>query len=155
MERIIVIWFLFFGLIGYKGSLAQVNISSFEEVDSLMLIQERPVLIFLHTSWCRYCEAMEAETFQNKAVQEKLNNDYYFISFDPELKNDIVFHGQVYNYIPSGLKQGVNEIAPALNGGFHNLSYPLIAILNPQYEVIYKCNSYLSASEMLRLLNAL
>lgn len=61
---------------------AQLIIRTFEEVDTLSV--KKPVIIFLHTDWCKYCRVMEETTFKNKEVIEKLNSDYYFVSFDAE-----------------------------------------------------------------------
>ncbi len=125
---------------------------SFEKVDSLMQIEKRPIIIFLHTDWCRYCKMMEKTTLNTAEVKHILENDFYFIKFNPEVKQDITFNGNTFKYIPSGQNTGMNELASQIGVVEGKISYPTICVLNSKYEIVFQMNSYQSYEEFLVIL---
>ena len=134
---------------------AQLNSYTFEQVDSLSVSVPKPIVVFLHTEWCKYCNAMENTTFKNKEVISRLNSNYYFVSFDAESKESVKFKNRIFSYKPSGRKTGVHELAEAL-GNYHNkLSYPTTVVLNFNKEIIFQYPSMLRSKGFLRLLNAI
>lgn len=86
---------------------AQPITYAFGQVDSLMKEEERPLVVFIHTDWRRYCNAMKNTTFQDEAVIELLNENFYFLSLDGEEKRDITFMNYTFSFQPSGNGSGV------------------------------------------------
>lgn len=116
---------------------------SFSQLDSLMTLEQRPVAVFLHAEWCKYCKNMEQTTFQNESVIHLLNEKYYFISFDGEQKEKVVFNKHRFDYIPNGRNSGTHQLAAALGTVDGILAYPALVILNPKYEIIFQYNGFL------------
>ena len=57
-----VLFFLGYGLL--PGiTFGQLKIVPFEEIATLQQLEPRPMVIFIHTDWCRYCQGMKNTTF--------------------------------------------------------------------------------------------
>ncbi len=126
----------------------------FSELDSLMSKEQRPLAVFLHTDWCRYCKHMEQTTLQNQQVIELLNKQYYFISFNGEQKEKVTFQNHLFQYRPTGRKTGTHELASALGTVKGVLTYPVLIILNPEYEVVFQHNSFIKAQTLAAILRS-
>ncbi len=123
-------------------SFAQLAQVKFEQLDSLQKIEKRPVLVFLHTSWCKYCGTMKNTSFKNNEVIKLLNQKFYFVSLDIEEKKDILFRNHTFRYKPTGTNTGVNELAEQLGTINGQLAYPSICFLNADFEIIYQQEGY-------------
>ncbi|MEJ7766662.1 MAG: thioredoxin family protein [Chitinophagaceae bacterium] len=126
-------------------SWAQIKQVKFEQLDSLQKAEERPVVVFLHTSWCKYCSLMKNTTLKNKEVEKLLNQKFYFISLDIEEKSDISFRKHTFKYKPTGTTTGVHELAEQLGTVKGKLAYPGICFLNADSEIIYQREGFLSS----------
>ncbi|MFT4760182.1 MAG: thioredoxin-related protein [Paraglaciecola sp.] len=124
----------------------------FAELDSLMQQEQRPLAIFLHAPWCKFCKNMKQTTLQNKAVISILNENYYFISFDGEQKEPVFFQNHLFKYQPKGRTTGTHELANALGSLNGILAYPTFVILNSDYEIVFQHNAFLNSQEMEKLL---
>lgn len=138
-----------------KFSFGQIKQMKFEQLDSLQKAEERPVLVFLHTSWCKYCSTMKNTTFENSEVIQLLNQSFYFVSLDIEDKKDIFFRRHAFKYKPTGSNTGVHELAVQLGTINGALAYPGICFLNRDYEIVHQQGGYLPAKELLYLLKQL
>lgn len=133
-------------------SFAQLKVYNFEQVDSLQKQEKKSVVIFFHTDWCRYCKMMETSTFKSDSIIDKLNNHFYFISFNPEEKTTVTFAGHKFSYQPT---KGVNEIAEHLATIDGKISYPTIAVLNSAYEIVFQQNQFISSTTLNHILSQL
>lgn len=134
---------------------AQLKTWQFEDIDSLQKSEQRPVIVFIHTTWCRYCAAMKKTTFKDKTIIDELNQKSYLVFLDAESKKDIVFNKHVFKYKPTGNNTGSNELADHLAMIHGQVAYPTICILNAKNEIIYQLSNYLSPSDFKLILNAL
>ncbi|TKB99027.1 thioredoxin family protein [Pedobacter cryophilus] len=134
---------------------AQIKTIKFEQNDSLQSIKNKPLVIFIHTDWCQYCQSMENTTFKNKEIIKLLNEKFYFISLNAEEEKNIWFNQRNFNYQPTGYKTGINELAKELATHNGQLSYPAICFLNSKNEIIYQHHGFLSAPQFLKLLHAI
>lgn len=120
----------------------------FEQVDSLLRTEARPLVIFIHTDWCRYCRQMDRTTFRDKMVVNKLNEEFYFLRLNGEEKGEINFRGHRFGHRPTGLNTGTHTLAEALGSIDGQLTYPTLCVLNPDYEIIFQYGGFLSAAAM-------
>jgi thioredoxin-related protein len=149
---------LFLSLVGLfltYLSYGQIREVSFEQLDSLQKKERRTVVVFLHTSWCKYCGTMKNTTFQNSEVIQLLNQNFYFISLDIEEKRDIFFRKNIFRYKPTGNKTGVHELAEQLGTINGALAYPGISFLNADYEIIHQQEGFVSSKALLFMLKKL
>jgi len=121
---------------------------AFSERDSLMAVESRPTVIFLHAEWCKFCKNMEQTTLKNEHVIQLLNEEFYFVSFDGEQRESIAFNGHNFAFRPNGRSSGTHELAAALGNIDGTLTYPTLVILNPGNEIVFQFGSFLSARQM-------
>ncbi|MDN3675485.1 thioredoxin family protein [Flavobacterium branchiarum] len=152
MKSLLII-LLFLGLT--STGFCQLKSIPFEAIDSLQQIQKRKVIIFIHTDWCKYCQAMKNSTFKNKKIIEQLNNQFYFVDFHAEEKRTIRFNNKTFNYTTTGNKTGVNELAIQLGTVNNQLTYPIICILNSKNEILFQDTNYHNAKDFEIILNKL
>ena len=138
-----------------QSSFGQVRQVRFEQLDSLQKTERRPVVVFLHTSWCKYCTTMKNTTLVNKEVQELLDQNFYFVSLNVEEKGAIFFRGHTFKYKPTGTTTGVHELAEQLGTVNGTLAYPGTCFLNADYEIIYQREGYIQQKEFLEILGKL
>lgn len=128
---------------------------TFQQLDSLQQKEPKPVLVFIHTSWCRYCEAMELATFQNGEVQELLEKNFYLVELNAEEKQDIQLQGHTFRYRPTGAGAGQHELALELGMIEGKVSFPTLCFLNADYEIIYQHPGFLTAKQLIEILKVL
>lgn len=155
MKRLILP-LLLLGLV-MVGCMTQKNVSpptlslqmhQFEDLDSLMAVDSKPVAVFLHAPWCTFCKNMEQTTFANQEIIQQLNKQFYFISFDGESKDEVAFRGKTFVYKPRGRGTGTHELATALGSKDGTLAYPSFVVLNSGYEIVFQHNAFLRAMDM-------
>jgi len=141
---------LFFILIANQN-FAQLKTHTFEEAEQRSIEDPKPFVIFIHTSWCKYCKMMENSTFKNEEVIRQLNDKFYFISFDAETKSDISFNNHIFKFRPKGTNSGIHELAESLS----NQTYPTITILNPDHSIELQLQSFVNAENLFEILGQL
>lgn len=128
---------------------SQLNVYPFEEAEKLQQTGKKNMVIFIHTDWCNYCNAMKETTLKNKKLAELLNNDFYFFTLNAEDKNDINFNTNLYHYTPNGLQTGVHELVEKLaSQSSKKLSYPSLFILSPANEILFYQDGYMNSKEL-------
>lgn len=150
MKKIIFVLLVFFWMI--PSGFAQLKMYSFEEVEKLAIENPKPTFVFIHTSWCKYCKLMENTTFKNPEIIKLLNEIFYFVSLDAEIKKPITYNSHTFKYKPKGQNTGVHELAEALGSIEGVVSYPSITILNINQTIIYQQSSYIDSKTIQILL---
>lgn len=136
-------------------SYAQLNTYQFEQLDSLQERDQRPVAVFIHTDWCKYCKAMQNTSFKNKKVVELLNKHFYLVDLDAEEKKSILFHGHTFHYKPTGNDTGAHELAEQLGTIDGKISFPSLCFLNAKNEIIYQHSGFMDAEALQKILQQL
>lgn len=152
MNKYIVILLIATSTFLPQPAFSQMQTVQFEQLDSLQIIEKRPVVVFLHTSWCKYCGTMKNTTLKNKEVERMLYQKFYFVSLDIEEKAAITFRGCTFRYKPNGPNTGVHELAEQLGTINGQLAYPGICLLSADFEIIHQQEGYLPAKDFLNLL---
>jgi len=134
-------------------SFTQIANVQFEQLDSLQMLEKKPVVVFFHTSWCKYCDIMKNTTLKNVEVIKLLQQNFYFVNFDIETKDDIFFREHFFKYRPTGIRTGVHDLAKELGTINGEIAYPGICILNNKNEIVFQHEGYLSANAFLSILD--
>lgn len=150
MKKKLFILLIFFWAI--PSGFAQLKTYSFKEAEQLALKNPKPFVIFIHTSWCKFCKMMENSTFKNAHITAKLNDSFYFIALDAEDKKDITFNHHNFEYKPTGANTGIHELTTALATINNQVIYPTLTILGPDYSILFQQASYLKAQDLLMVL---
>lgn len=153
MKKIVFITVIFF--LAIPSGFAQLKMNTFEEAEQFAKENPKPIVIFTHTNWCKYCKIMENTTFKNAIIIKKLNDNFYFVPFDAETKRDIKFNDHVYKFKPTGTNTGIHELATALVTIDKLVVYPSLTILNSDNSILFRQHSYLSAKALSLILDKL
>jgi thioredoxin-related protein len=153
MRKKLLLLLLLFGVI--PSGFAQLNLISFEQIDSLQNIEKRKVIIFIHTDWCQFCHAMKNTTFKNESIIKDLNNTFYFIDFNAEEKRTILFNKATFKFKSTGNTSGIHELALQLGTVNKQLNYPALCVLNSKNEIIFQDNNYIKPKEFKIILEKL
>lgn len=148
MKKFLILCFI----LSANQNFAQLKTHTFEEAEKFSIEHPKPFVVFIHTSWCKYCKMMQNSTFKNQEVIKQLNEKFYFILFDAETKNNITFNNHIFKFNPKGNNSGIHELAEALAEEEGSIAYPTITILNPNHSIEFQFQSFLSAENLLKLL---
>ena len=77
-----------------KASLTAANTSSinwkpYTQGLEIAKAQNKPVFLYFHADWCKYCKKLKTTTFADKAVFNYLNDNFISITIDTEKERDI------------------------------------------------------------------
>lgn len=112
---------------------------SWEQATALHKKNPKKIVVDIYTDWCGWCKRMDQNTFGDPVIAQYVNEHYYAIKFNAEQRDDILFRGKTYKFVPSG-KRGYHELAAAITNG--RLSYPNTVFLNEGLEVIQAIPGY-------------
>src|ERR671921_2845222 len=62
-----------------------------QEAQAAAKKQNKPILIDLYTDWCGWCKVMDKQTYANKNVAAYINEKFYPVKLNAEMKQAIVF----------------------------------------------------------------
>ena len=147
--------FLILGILLPLTGFSQIISQSFKQLDGLQKTQSRFVVVFIHTDWCKYCQAMKNTTFKDNEIAALLNQNFWFVDLNAEEKSDITFNGQTYKFRPTGNNTGIHELVERFTMPDGNSSYPILCILNTNYEIIFQQNQFLSVNDLRLILKNL
>lgn len=150
MKKAVYILLIFFLVI--PTGFAQLKTYTFEEAEKLSQQNPKPIVVFIHTSWCKYCRIMENSTFKNQEIISVLNDNFYFIALDAESKSVIRFNNHSFQFKPKGQNTGTHELATALAEIDSQVIYPAITILQTDYSIVFQKHSFLGAKDLLAVL---
>ncbi|PJJ10041.1 uncharacterized protein DUF255 [Flavobacterium sp. 1] len=150
MKKWLYILLIFFWAI--PSGFAQLKTYTFEQAEKSSKENPKPFVVFIHTSWCNYCKMMENSTFKNSEIIALLNDNFYFISFDAESKEDIHINNHTYQFKPNGQNTGIHELATALATINSQVVYPTVTILQTDFSIVFQKGSFLSGKELIAIL---
>lgn len=129
---------------------AEIKWMTWKQVQEAQLKQPRKVFVDAYTDWCGWCKRMDASTFSNPEIIKYVNEHFYAVKFDAETKENILFKGKEYKFVPSGYR-GYNELAAQLLNG--QLSYPTSVYLDEKLDVIFPVPGYQDAKTFEGVIN--
>lgn len=112
--------------------------------------QPRKIMIDVYTDWCGWCKKMDKETFSHPVVADYLNTHYYPVKFNAESYDSIVFEGHTFINERKGARS-THQFAIALLQG--QLSYPSVAYLTENFQLIAAVPGFYTADKLEPLLN--
>jgi thioredoxin-related protein len=115
------------------------------EVQELVKKQPRKIVIDMYTDWCGWCKKMDKETFDNPAIRQYLNNNFYAVKFNAETKDTILFNGKKYVNNSTG-NRPPHELAVELLGG--RMSYPTLVYLDENLKPLSTVPGYMTPAEI-------
>lgn len=139
-------------LLSFLSCFSQPKSYAFEEVTTLQKKEARPIVIFMNTEWCSYCHLMKNKTLQSESNIKLLDTFFYFIDFNPEIEQSILWNNTVYPFVPKGIQSGTNALAVELGTINGQLSYPILVVLDRDYKIVFRYSGYLNSKEFQHIL---
>lgn len=127
-----------------ETSLVWHTIDQIEKLQAKNPEQSKKVIVDVYTNWCRWCKVMDEKTFTDAALIKYLNDNYYMVKFNAEIKEELTFKGKKYAYKGNGRK-GFNSLAAELTQG--KLSYPSFVILDEQLNTLQVTRGFKNAQQ--------
>jgi len=128
----------------------KVNWVSIEEAEKMNREKPKKIMVDVYTDWCGWCKKMDKETFGNPVIAGFINKHYYAVKLNAEGKDEIIFNGTTYKFIAQGAR-GYHELAAGLLNG--KMSYPSIAYLNEELQLLGAVPGYMTPTSIEPLLN--
>ena len=118
---------------------------SFTEAVEANLKNPRPLFIDVYTDWCSWCKKMDNSTFTDARIVKYMNETYYPVKFDAEMKEDIVFQGTTFVNPSPENSRSTHQVAQALLKG--KMSYPSYVFMNEKLEWLTVVPGYMDADK--------
>ncbi len=122
---------------------------SFEQAMEKSKSEKRKIFIDVYTDWCGWCKVMDKNTFSEANVAKILNEEFYPVKFNAEQRENIIFNGTTFKFVPSG-NNGYHELAAALLN--NKLSYPTVVFLDEEFRMIQPLPGYQKPEEFHRII---
>lgn len=120
---------------------SQINWMTWEEAMTQSREDKRKILLDIYTEWCKFCKHMEKTTFQQPDIAAYINANFYPVKLDAELKKELEYKDETYNFVKNG-KMGYHELAAELLRG--RLSFPALVFLDEELNIIQSFVGYKS-----------
>jgi thioredoxin-related protein len=132
---------------GSRSRKGQVHFISPGQLEASMRKDPKPILVYYHTDWCKYCTVMDKGTFENRKVADSINKYYYAVKFNPETKDSFTFFGRVYKYIEAEKYHEFKYVFDSI------YAYPSVTFLDKRMELLETSVGYYKPKEFLTFVN--
>ena len=145
MKAITLTLFLLFSI----GGFSQAKIEWLSWNEAVKLHKENPKKIFIdvYTDWCGWCKKMDASTFVDPAVANAMNEFFYAVKLDAEMKDSIQFNNHLFINPNPDTKRSVHTLARSLLD--NQMSYPSFVLLDENFNRQYIIKGYQKVPSML------
>ena len=129
------------------GSFAQNGVKWMSWNEAVAANSKEPKMIFVdtYTDWCGWCKKMDASTFSHPVIADYMNEHYYAVKMDAEMKDTIVFNGYTFVNPNPQTRRSTHQLAASLLD--NKLSYPSFVFLNPNFERMQILPGYKTAQQ--------
>lgn len=101
-----------------------------QEAEQLVKKDPKPVLIDIYADWCGWCKKLDKTTFQHPDIAKYVNENFYAVKLDAEMREPVTVAGREYKYITDG-RRGTHELALSLANG--QMSLPTMVVLSSKF----------------------
>ena len=124
---------------------------SFEQLETALQQESKPVLLFFYADWCAYCKKMERYAFKNKKVVKQLNREFYVVRMNAETTEPITFEGTTFYNNEVEIKRNPTHQLAKLLASRKNKPFtlPAIVLLDKDFKVINRRFTYLTSSQLI------
>ncbi|MFN3378767.1 MAG: thioredoxin family protein [Runella zeae] len=138
--------------LGNHSAKAQaVQWTSFEHLSDSLRKERKPLLVFIHTDWCKYCKVMETKTFKEPLLADALNKDFYCLSLNAEETKSLVFLNRKYKFKPTGVNTGIHELAEVLGTEQGKLTFPTMVLFDQNLQLQGRIVGVMAAKQLQQL----
>ncbi len=111
------------------------------EIDNKLSQTPKYIIFELYTDWCGVCAIQHKKIQKNETLKFILDERFYYIRFDAESKETVVFNGHEFRN-----KDKIHDFAKAILP--ESNAFPAWIIMNPDLEIIFQYNGLLEPREL-------
>jgi thioredoxin-related protein len=150
MKKNFLVFLLAIG--GYVSQAQEIKWMTFNEAIEAQKKTPKPIFMDVYTDWCGPCKMLDKNTFQNPAVADYVNQNYYAVKFNAEGTESIT-HKEVAYLNPSHNPAAKGRNATHQFTNFLQVrGYPSMYILDSKGEIQTPIVGYRTPEQLLPLL---
>jgi thioredoxin-related protein len=130
---------------GEKKS-SKIKWMTFTEAVEACKKNPKKIYIDVYTDWCGWCKKMEATSFDNEVIAKYMNEKYYAVKLNAEMKDTIVFNNYTFVNPNPTVKGSVHQLAASLLS--NKMAYPTSVFLDENFGMLQPIQSYLDAKTL-------
>ena len=119
---------------------------TFQEAVQLSQKEKKKVFIDVYTSWCGWCKVMEKNTFTNPVIIKYVNEHFYAVRLDAEMKDTVRFNNSVFVNPSPNVPRSTHQLASSLLS--NKLSYPTTVYLDENFNLLTQVPGYLQPNQL-------
>ncbi len=150
MKRVLIFTFILAFSLPLFAQKQKVKWYSFEKAIEMNKKEPRKILVDVYTDWCGWCKKMKKNTFNHPKIAKYINNNFYAVRFNAESNKKVTFKGKTF-VNNKNKKKKPHQLAIALLRG--KMSYPSVAYLNENNQLITTVPGYYGPKDMEPILN--
>lgn len=124
---------------------------SFQEMVVLHKVQPKKILIDVYTDWCGYCKKMDAETYTNHEIIKYLNDNYYVVKLNAEMKDTVFYDKFIFVNQTPNQNRSTHQLAYSLLDG--KLGYPSTVFLDESMQRLTVAPGFYNATNFEVIIN--
>lgn len=115
-----------------------------QSLDADFTTNPKSIILYFHTDWCSYCAIQSLQLKKDTSINKILNNDFYFIDFNAESKEQIIFNGKNYK----GGKGSTHEFVKSFFPKNRQIAYPAWVILDKNNNLIFSHEGLIKSEKL-------
>lgn len=119
---------------------------TFQEALMLSKKEKKKVFIDVFTSWCGWCKVMDKNTFTNPVIAKYMNEHFYCVKLNAEMKDTVVFNNYSYVNPSPNSPRSTHQLAAALLN--NQLSYPTTVFLDENFGLLTQVPGYMQPTQL-------
>ncbi len=121
---------------------------TFEEAVEASKKNPKKMMIDIYTPWCGWCKKMDKTSFVDPKVTAYLNEHFYAVKLDAEMKEDVLFNQHKFEFRVDAGRRGIHTLAYSLLEG--KMSYPSIVYMDEKMQRILISPGYKDGKDLLK-----
>ncbi|WP_460518894.1 thioredoxin family protein [Cyclobacterium sediminis] len=126
-----------------------ISWTSLENLKDSLRSNPKPIMIFIHTDWCKYCKMQENITFQKPSLAASLSKKFYCIKINAESREELIFLGRKYK---PGISGGYHALAKILGAKNGRLVFPTTVFYAPLSQSFERLQGFQTAKTLKRFI---
>lgn len=130
----------------YASGNKRIDWVNVNNIDSLIKVSSKPVILNFDATWCYACHIQSATSFKNKKFANYVNSKFYCISVDVNSTEQLKFQNQLFK--PLNDKDKMHSLAKT----FRITSVPTIIVLDSNLYEMGRIEGYWPTNQLLKQL---
>ncbi|HEY4798577.1 MAG TPA: DUF255 domain-containing protein, partial [Bacteroidia bacterium] len=119
---------------------------TFKEALELSKKEKRKVFMDVYTSWCGWCKVMEKNTFSDPIIAKYVNEHFYAVKLDAEMKDTVVFNNYAFVNPNPAVQRSTHQLAAFFLS--NKMSYPTTVYLDENFNLLTQVPGYMQPAQL-------